>query len=82
MDVPGRLADLPGMHPNLLWDTMIPTTVAVLTDCGTAAPHLHSLTVPERARPVFEELLQSHPGQAEAIRQVIEELERDYPARS
>jgi hypothetical protein len=36
----------------------------------------------ERARPLFEGLLQAHPAQAEAIRQTIEELERDYPVRS
>jgi hypothetical protein len=37
---------------------------------------------PEGARPAFDELLQSHPAQADTIRQVIEELERDYPVKS
>jgi hypothetical protein len=33
----------------------------------------------ERARSLFEDLLQSYPAQAESIRQVVEELEREYP---
>ena len=32
-----------------------------------------------RARPLFDDLLVAHPAQAAAIRQVVEELERDYP---
>ena len=36
----------------------------------------------DRARPLLDELLQSHPAQAEAIRQAVEELERDYPVHS
>jgi hypothetical protein len=36
----------------------------------------------ERARPKFDELLQSHPGQAEAIRQALDELEREFPAKA
>jgi hypothetical protein len=34
----------------------------------------------DRARPLFDELLQSHPAQSAAIQQVVTELERDYPA--
>ena len=45
----------------------------------SAASCFWSAGHPERARPMFEELLQSHPGQAEAIRQAVDELERDYP---
>jgi hypothetical protein len=33
----------------------------------------------DRARPLFDDLLLAHPAQADAIRQVVEELERDYP---
>ena len=33
----------------------------------------------ERARPLFDELLQSHPTQSANIQQVVQELERDYP---
>ena len=36
----------------------------------------------DRARPLFDELLQSHPTQTGAIRQVLEDLERDYPVTS
>jgi hypothetical protein len=45
----------------------------------SAASCFWSAGHPERARPMFDELLQSHPGQAEAIRQAVDELERDYP---
>ena len=45
MDALVRLVDLPGMHPNLLWDTIIPATVAVLAHSGAAAPHPLPLTV-------------------------------------
>jgi hypothetical protein len=34
----------------------------------------------DRARPLFDELLLAHPTQVAAIRQVVEELKRDYPA--
>ena len=36
----------------------------------------------DRARPLFDELLQANPAQVHAIREVVEELERDYPVRS
>jgi len=36
----------------------------------------------DRARPLFDELLQAHPGQADAIRQAAEELEKDYPVQT
>jgi hypothetical protein len=36
----------------------------------------------DRARPLFDELIQTHPAQAAEIRQVVEELERDYPVQS
>jgi hypothetical protein len=45
MDALVRLVDLPGMHPNLLWDTIIPATVAVFADIGASAPHPLALTV-------------------------------------
>jgi hypothetical protein len=45
MDALVRLVDLPGMHPNLLWDTIIPATVAVFADIGASAPHSLVLTV-------------------------------------
>jgi hypothetical protein len=45
MDALVRLVDLPGMHPNLLWDTIIPATVAVFADIGASAPHPLPLTV-------------------------------------
>ena len=45
MDELVRLVDLPGMHPNLLWDTIIPATVAVFADIGATAPHPLPLTV-------------------------------------
>ncbi len=48
----------------------------------SAASCFWSAGQPDRARPLFDELLQSHPAQAEAIRQVIEELERDYAVKS
>jgi hypothetical protein len=34
LDALVRLVDLPRMHPNLLWDTIIPATVAVFADIG------------------------------------------------
>ncbi len=45
MDVTVRLIDLPGMHPNLLWDTIIPATAAVLGDAGAQPPYPLPLTV-------------------------------------
>ncbi len=33
----------------------------------------------DRARSLFEELTRSYPAQSAAIRQAVEELERDYP---
>jgi hypothetical protein len=48
----------------------------------SAASCLWSAGHPDRARPLFAELLQAHPAQADAIRQVVEELERDHPAKS
>ena len=45
MDALVRLVDLPGMHPNLLWDTILPATVAVFADIGASAPHPLGLTV-------------------------------------
>jgi hypothetical protein len=45
MDVAVRLIDLPGMHPNLLWDTIIPATAAVLGDIGAQPPYLLPLAV-------------------------------------
>ncbi len=36
----------------------------------------------ERARLMFDELLQGHPTQGNAIRQIIEELAKDYPLKS
>jgi hypothetical protein len=48
----------------------------------SAASCFWSAGDPDRARPLFNELLQAHPAQADAIRQAVEELERDYPVRS
>ena len=48
----------------------------------SAASCFWSAGHPDRARPMFDDLLQSHPAQAEAIRQIVEELERDYPVMS
>jgi hypothetical protein len=45
MDVTVRLLDLLEMHPNLLWDTIIPATATVLGDVGVAPPHPLALTV-------------------------------------
>jgi hypothetical protein len=47
----------------------------------SAASCLWSAGDPDRARPLFDELRQGHPAQADAIRQVVEELERDYPVQ-
>ena len=48
----------------------------------SAASCFWSAGDPDRARPLFEELRQAYPAQADAIREVVEELERDYPVRS
>ncbi len=48
----------------------------------SAASCFWSAGHPDRARPLFDELPQTHPAQADAIRQAVEELERDYPVRS
>ncbi len=48
----------------------------------SAASCFWSAGHPDRARPLFDELLQAHPAQADATRQAVEELERDYPAKS
>lgn len=47
----------------------------------SAASCFWSAGCPERAQPLFDELLQAHPTQASSIRQAVEELERDYPLR-
>jgi hypothetical protein len=46
----------------------------------SAASCFWSAGHPDRARLLFEELLNAHPEQATAIRQIISELERDYPS--
>ncbi|HLK34604.1 MAG TPA: hypothetical protein VKT29_16030, partial [Terriglobales bacterium] len=48
----------------------------------SAASCFWSAGYSDRARPLFDELLQAHPAQADAIRQAVQELERDYPVRS
>jgi hypothetical protein len=44
-DIPVRLIDLPGMHPELLWETIITATAAVLGDAGTEPPHPFAVAV-------------------------------------
>ena len=34
-----------------------------------------------RARPLFDELLQAYPGHTDAVRQAVEELEKDFPVQ-
>src|SRR5437588_7932224 len=46
----------------------------------SAASCFWSAGHPDRARPLFDELLQAHPTEAPVIQQVVEQLERDYPA--
>ena len=48
----------------------------------SAASCFWSAGFPERARPIFDEPLQSHPAQADTVRRVIAELERDYPVKT
>jgi hypothetical protein len=45
----------------------------------SAASCLWSAGHQDRARPMLDELIQSHPAQAAPIREVIDELEREYP---
>lgn len=45
MDVPVRLTDLPVMHPELLWETIIAATAAVLGEEAASPPHPFALTV-------------------------------------
>lgn len=45
MDVPVRLLDLPAMHPELLWETIITATAAVLDQGGTEPPYPFGLAV-------------------------------------
>src|SRR5262245_57521753 len=45
MDVPVRLTDLPVMHPELLWETIIAATAAVLGEEAAGSPHPFALTV-------------------------------------
>src|SRR5262249_11936004 len=45
MDVPARLTDLPAMHPELLWETILTATAAVLAQPGMEPPYAVALTV-------------------------------------
>jgi hypothetical protein len=45
MDVPARLIDLPAMHPELLWETIITATAAVLGELRAHPPYPFSLAV-------------------------------------
>jgi len=45
MDVTVRLVDLSGMHPRLLWDTIITATAAVLTGLQASPPFRFPLTI-------------------------------------
>jgi hypothetical protein len=45
MDVPARLIDLPAMHPELLWETIITATAAVLTNHGEEPPYAFALSI-------------------------------------
>ena len=47
----------------------------------SAASCFWSAGEPARARPLFDELLQTNPGHADAVRQAIEELEKGYPVQ-
>ena len=47
----------------------------------SAASCFWSAGEPDRARPLFEQLLQAYPGHADAVRQAVEELEKDYPVQ-
>jgi hypothetical protein len=48
----------------------------------SAASCFWSAGQPDQARHLFDELLQAHPDQAEAIRQIVEELQGDYPTQA
>jgi hypothetical protein len=45
MDVPLRLSDLSSMHPQLLWETIIAATAAVLDESGAKPPYPFAMTV-------------------------------------
>jgi hypothetical protein len=45
MDVPVRLIDLPAMHPELLWETILTATAALLAGPGREPPYRLALTV-------------------------------------
>jgi hypothetical protein len=45
MDVSKRLLDLPAMHPELLWESILTATAAVLGDSGAEPPFAFALTV-------------------------------------
>jgi hypothetical protein len=45
MDVPVRLTDLPAMHPELLWETILTATAAVLDEPGIERPYPFVLAV-------------------------------------
>ena len=45
MDALIRLLDLPSMHPELLWETIITATAAILADSGAELPFAFALTV-------------------------------------
>ncbi len=50
-----------------------------LRSAVSAASCLWSAGHPDRARPIFDDLLRAHPAQAAAIQPAIDELEREYP---
>lgn len=45
MDAPVRLVDLPAMHPQLLWETIITAAAVVLSDVATKPPYPVALTI-------------------------------------
>lgn len=45
MDVPVRLIDLPEMHPELLWETILTATAAVLGEPSAEPPYPFTLAV-------------------------------------
>jgi hypothetical protein len=48
----------------------------------SAASCFWSAGEPDRARPLFDELVQTYPGQADAVRQAVEELKKKvYPVQ-
>lgn len=44
MEIAVRLADLPAMHPRLLWNEIIAAAAIVLGEAGTASPYRFDLT--------------------------------------